>query len=351
MDIHTPLMHSAYKKKIRVAYMLVLVLLASLALLATSVIYTKQVAFDMLWYQTPSTANQQYTNTPFPIGVHPADKSIVEKPGVNTFLQDKLVVNKPQRPADNTGNWMRHIITKLAQLDWYQNLASPTGRILIINPGARKEEVVHNFSKILNWDTEMEMTFQSLVVSIVPAMADGKFYPTQYLVGKDTTPEEVADIITQRFNSEIATRYTADTQRLLPLDDALVIASLLEREAYDFTDMREISGIIWNRLFIDMNLQIDATLQYAKGTNSASTWYPPVRPDDKYIDSPFNTYANKGLPPAPIGSPSAAAVLAALNPIQTNCIFYFHDKNSQFHCSETYKEHVRLLKEYYGQGK
>ena len=351
MDIRTPLAPNVHKKKIRITYTLGLVVLASLALLATSVIYTKQVAFDLLWYQTPSTGNQQYTTPPFPIGVHPADKSIVEKPGVNTFLQGTLAVNRPQRPTDSSNSWMRHIIAKLAQLDWYQNLASPTGRILMINPGARKEEVVQNFSKILNWDTQMAQTFQSLVVSTAPALSDGKFYPTQYLVGKDATPEEVADIITQRFNSEIITRYTADTARLVPLDDALVIASLLEREAYDFMDMREISGIIWNRLFIGMNLQIDATLQYSKGTQSASTWYPPVRPDDKYIDSPFNTYAHKGLPPAPIGSPSAEAVLATLNPIQTNCLFYFHDKESQFHCAETYEEHVRKLKISYGRGK
>ena len=114
--------------------------------------------------------------------------------------------------------------------------------------------------------------------------------------------------------------------------------------------MRMISGIIWNRLFINMNLQIDATLQYAKAETTKS-WWPPVVPKDKYISSKYNTYAHKGLPPGPIASPSIAAVIAALNPKPTDCVFYFHDKRGQFHCSADYKGHVRLLKQYYGQGK
>ena len=137
----------------------------------------------------------------------------------------------------------------------------------------------------------------------------------------------------------------------VPLEDALAIASLLEREAYDFEDMRYISGIIWNRLFADMKLQLDATLQYAKGTKSPSSWWPRVVPADKYIVSPYNTYAHEGLPPTPIANPSIDAIVAALNPRKTNCMFYFHDRQSNFHCAETYEEHVELLKQHYGRGR
>lgn len=94
-----------------------------------------------------------------------------------------------------------------------------------------------------------------------------------------------------------------------------------------------------------MNLQIDATLQYAKG-NQIIGWWPPVFPEDKYIDSPFNTYENSGLPPAPIASPSLASIVAAANPQSTSCIFYFHDSKSNIHCSRTYKEHVAKIKKW-----
>ena len=84
--------------------------------------------------------------------------------------------------------------------------------------------------------------------------------------------------------------------------------------------MRLISGIIHNRLKIGMPLQIDATLQYITG--QSNNWWPVPRSEDKEIDSPFNTYQNKGLPPLPIATPSKDAIRAALNPAKTDCLYY-----------------------------
>ncbi|HMO78075.1 MAG TPA: endolytic transglycosylase MltG [Candidatus Paceibacterota bacterium] len=100
-----------------------------------------------------------------------------------------------------------------------------------------------------------------------------------------------------------------------------------------------------------MPLQLDATLQYARGSKAEENrWWPRVVPRDKFIESPYNTYENAGLPPAPIANPSAEAVLAALNPRITECMFYFHDAKGKFYCTETYEEHVAKLKEIYGRG-
>ena len=136
---------------------------------------------------------------------------------------------------------------------------------------------------------------------------------------------------------------------MVPLSDALTVASLIQREA-NTNDMRIVSGIIWKRLFNNMKLQIDATVQYAKANRAktSSNWWPQVIPGDSSIKSPYNTYLHEGLPPTPIANPSVAAVLAALNPIDTPCLFYFHDKKGQIHCTETYAEHTALLKKYYG---
>jgi UPF0755 protein len=350
MFLHKPVISKHHRHTVRIIYIFVLVVALLLSVISISVIYTKQIAFELLWYEEQQLPSDVYTIAPFPISVYPAEKIITKNTAVQTYLQDTLLYTVP-KPLQKKNGIIAYIIAKLAQHAWYQNLASPTGRILVIRPGARKEEVTQNFAQILHWDKEMQETFQALVVSAAPAMTDGKFFPAHYLVGKDATPEEVATLLTERFNSEVSIRYTPEVDRVVSIEDALIIASLLEKEAYDFTDMQEISGIIWNRLFIGMKLQIDATLQYANGTSNLETWYPQVRPEDKYIDSPFNTYKHKGLPPSPIGSPSTEAILAALNPIPTNCLFYFHDKESKFHCSETYKEHVQLLKQYYGQGK
>ncbi len=353
MHLRTPVFPKKFKTLTRVLYVSFLFLCIVIALTFTGLLYTKQLVFDLLWYTQKQANNDVYVIEPFPISVYPAEKKITEVENLNTqpYFQNKLSDRSILPSFLKNKKIFAQIVDSLSQLHWYQNLASPSSRILIIRPGERKEEVINTFAKILNWDQQMKETFESLVVSAAPPLAEGKFFPDNYLVSKDATPEKVADIIIQNFNSEIAIRYTDDIQKIVPLKEALTIASILEREAYDFTDMREISGIIWNRLFIDMPLQIDATLQYANGTSHSKTWYPKVTPEDKYIESPYNTYRNKDLPPTPIGSPSVEAVLAALNPVPTDCLFYFHDKNSQFHCSKTYKEHVRLLKKYYGQGK
>ncbi len=294
--------------------------------------------------------NSLATPSPFPVGVDPSLELITEHANVDTFLEEDAV--PPSLATWNKNSWFSLALAKLAQLNILQNLASPSGRLLIILPGERREEIAARFGKVLGWTPAEREHFLELVASSAPELTEGKYTPSKYLTARDATPEDVAALVTDRFEKEIASRYTEDIAEIVPLEDALTIASLLEREAYDFTDMRYISGVIWNRLFAGMKLQLDATLQYAKGSKSSQrSWWPRVAPADKYIASAYNTYENEGLPPAPIANPSIDAILAALNPRKTDCMFYFHDADGGFHCTKTYEEHVKLLKEYYGRGK
>lgn len=152
----------------------------------------------------------------------------------------------------------------------------------------------------------------------------------------------------KNFTENVIIRYGTSTEQVVPMEDALKIASIIQRETIGNKDMRLISGILWNRLFSNMRLQVDATLQYVKASKTANgDWWPKVKPSYKYLESPYNTYMHAGLPPTPIASPTVGAILAALNPIETPCLFYFNDKKGEFHCSVTYKEHVNLLKKYY----
>lgn len=285
----------------------------------------------------------------FPVGVHPSEKNITENPVVDGYVQTYLSLN-PNKSRE--ANFLDRFLATIVQFDWYQNLASAVSRILVIYAGERQEEVVENIGKILKWDTTEKERFAALIIETEPLLIEGKFYPGRYVVPVDATPELVAELILARFNEEVLARYGTEVQLVVPLADALTIASLLEREAYDFTDMRYISGIIWNRLFINMPLQLDASLQYVRGSKlTESVWWPKVVPDDKYLESPYNTYENTGLPPGPIANPSVAAVVAALNPRETDCMFYFHDSKGKFYCTNTYEEHVAKLREIYGRGK
>lgn len=286
----------------------------------------------------------------FPVGVDPKQKVITENTDAETYFETYIA---PQETAfiDEHTTWFGRVLGKLALMNWYQNLASLTSRILVIQSGERKEQIADNFGQILKWNTEQKNTFLSLIENNAPELEDGKFYPGSYTVAKNATPEDVAMLVQGRFSDEVLQRYTEHVSSVVPLDQALTIASLLEREAYDFQDMQQISGVIWNRLFSEMRLQIDATLQYAKGSKTKDVWWPKVLPGDKNIASVYNTYKNTGLPPAPIANPSLEAILAALNPKKTDCMYYFHDKHAGFHCSKTYNEHVESLKKYYGSGK
>jgi len=297
-----------------------------------------------------SYATEQATKAeapaPFPVSVDKGAKTIIEIPQVDTFFSDSLA----QAPSSRY-NWWNKIAAFFADDTWYQNLASPVGRIIVIWPGNRKEEVIKHISEVMHW-TETERTeFISLFETDTATLPEGTYFPGHYVTHRYARPHEVQELITSSFEEQVLDRYTKEVAAKVPFNDALIIASLIEREASDFTNMREVSGVIWNRLFIDMPLQLDASLQYIKGSNpEQSKWWPAVVPADKFLDSPFNTYKHAGLPPTPIANPSIEAIIAALNPIQTDCIFYFHTRSGAYHCSPTYEEHVQKLRALYGRG-
>lgn len=325
---------------IRGLYGIILLLCIATTAGISLLLETKQTVFN----KTDNEVSVIDTS-PFPVSVDPKNRTIIETDLMGNHTFETLAQAEAEKET-----WQAKAVAFFFKRDWYQNLASPVSRIIVIWPGERKEEAVKNIGDVLRWNTEQRATFSALIEESEPMMSEGKFYPGEYVAHRGATPEEVALMIKDKFNTDILSRYTPEVEEKVPLQDALIVASLLEREARDFENMREISGVIWNRLFINMPLQLDATLQYARGGTSKN-WWPAVKPADKYVKSPYNTYANPGLPPGPIANPSAAAVLAALNPVSTDCIYYFHDDKRNYHCSVTYEEHVAKLKAMYGQGK
>ncbi|HUQ30404.1 MAG TPA: endolytic transglycosylase MltG [Candidatus Paceibacterota bacterium] len=291
---------------------------------------------------------------PFPVTVDPHHKVIVENDAVNAFLEG---TSSPlQAAAANTGNALtmvfNWIATTLSQTVLYQTIAGANGQLVELSPGMRKEQVASAFGNALGWTATQKQEFLTKRTYSLLPLAEGSFVEGVYVVDRGMSPGAAQALVNDRFSKEVLAHYGTTTAQYVPLEQALTIASLIERETGGPDDMRLISGIIWNRLFTNMNLQIDATLQYAKAARtSTGSWWPKVIPADKSIKSAYNTYAHAGLPPTPIASPSVAAILAALNPKNTSCIFYFHDKQGGFHCSDTYAAHVTALKKYYGRGK
>ena len=313
----------------------------------------------ILTYEAKRTQEHAFSamDAQFPVTVHPVEKSIIEDPQVEAYL------DRPGSPLQAAvGNvWgvladlFAALAVSIADSPWYERLAGAAGstdRLISLSPGMRKEQVAANFANVLHWTLAQKKEFLTPSPYSSLPLIEGSFPPGLYALSKDTTPKMAQALINDRFSKEVLARYGTSTAQIVPLQDALTIASLIEREAGGPEDRRIISGIIWNRLFSGMHLQIDATLQYAKANAlSSGSWWPRLYPADQFRKSPYNTYLHAGLPPAPIANPSIASVLAALNPRKTSCLFYFHDALGGFHCSETYAEHVSLLKKYYGRGK
>jgi UPF0755 protein len=287
----------------------------------------------------------------FPVTVDPVNKTITENPQV-----DALLNTRPTSLSAAAGT-VAYLFTKVAvfisKLSAYRQIAGANTLFITIQPGYREEQVAYLIGNTLGWTAKQRTQFIALADARDKELPDGGFVPGTYFLSV-TDPAGVENLLHDRFQKEILDRYSAAAQKQLPIEDALTVASLIERESGGWDDMRLISGIIWNRTFIGMNLQIDATLQYAKANPTTvaatGTWWQPVYPKDMYIKSPYNTYTHAGLPPGPIANPSVAAVIAALNPKKTDCMFYFHDSHGNFHCSVTYAQHVALLKKYYGRG-
>ena len=235
-------------------------------------------------------------------------------------------------------NWNEALVDISSFLNNFSGafLASVSSRFVHVREGLRKEEVAELFARRFDWTADQKVAFAGAV--------EGKYYPGTYSVPSSQSEDILRELMLHRFDRQIIARYPTSTEQVVKLDVVIKIASLIEREAGGKRDMRIISGVIWNRIFKDMSLDIDATLQYAKGTST--NWWPIVVPEDKKISSPFNTYKHKGLPPTPIASPGLAAIDAALNPLKTNCLFYLHDTHRRIHCSPTYKGHLGNIKRY-----
>ncbi len=233
----------------------------------------------------------------------------------------------------------------LTKLSFYVNLANPYVRIVRVPEGLRKEEIAEVVADKLGWDEKQKNDFINIHLSSNSGNLEGHYFPETYLLGKDETPAEVTATMFEEFDKQTSKIKKPKAKDILNPDTALKVASIIQRESNGKTDMKLISGIIWNRIFSGMKLQIDATLQYAKGSEEAG-WWEEVNSEDKKIPSSYNTYIHTGFPPGPIANPGLAAIEAAYNPQKTDCLFYLHDKNRQIHCSKTYEEHKKNIETY-----
>lgn len=175
---------------------------------------------------------------------------------------------------------------------------------------------------------------------------EGFLFPDTYLIPKDADADMVITMMKNNFNRRVAELGIEPDSASLP--KIIKIASLIEREAKHPEDMKIVSSVIHNRLGLGMKLDIDATIQYALGYQPAEKrwWKRSLTSNDIDLDSPYNTYGNAGLPPTPISNPGLNSIRAALNPIESDYLYYVNDKNGKIRPAKTLKEHNDNIEKY-----
>lgn len=171
---------------------------------------------------------------------------------------------------------------------------------------------------------------------------EGYLYPETYDVYTTASEKDIIERMLLQFDKVFKQEYYDRAKELnLNINEVLTIASIIQGEAVKEDEMDIISSVIYNRLKIGKPLQVDATVQYALAERTDR-----VTTANTKVDSPYNTYQNKGLPPGPICSPGIKAIEAALYPAQTDYI-YFVAKGDGYHAfSSDYDQFLQDKKAY-----
>lgn len=163
----------------------------------------------------------------------------------------------------------------------------------------------------------------------------GFLYPDTYFLDTNMTNIEIIEFFIQNFIQKVNSNITSDmyeTDEISNLYDALILASIIEKEASFNDDKTLISGVFHNRLRYGYVLGADSTINFLTNQTSENL--------NTQIESPYNTYKNLGLPPTPIGNPQIDSIIAAIKPQNTNYFFFFHDEYGNTYYSETDGEHL-----------
>jgi UPF0755 protein len=214
---------------------------------------------------------------------------------------------------------------------------------LTIFPGWRMEEIATVLPEL-----GIDISPQDFIQEVNRRDKEGYLFPDTYQVQRDVSATLLVDTLSQAFEEHFSPQIQEGmSQQGLSLTEGVVLASIVEREAVLEEEMPLIASVFLNRLRIGMALGADPTIQYALGYNKAQgTWWTnPLATEDFSVDSPYNTYQNKGLPPGPICNPSLSA-LQAVAFAESTPYYYFSatcDGSGRHNFSKTYEEHQKNI--------
>ena len=170
---------------------------------------------------------------------------------------------------------------------------------------------------------------------------EGYLFPDTYHFEPGTPVKTLIETMLMNFSTRYARPYQHEiTQSGRDVHSLVTLASLIEREARVPEDRPRIAGVLENRLKRGMKLEVDATVLYALGHHKEKVYFKDLK-----VDSPYNTYRHKGLPPGPIANPGLPALLAATRPEANDFLYYVARPNGSHLFSQTLAEHEAAKRE------
>lgn len=169
---------------------------------------------------------------------------------------------------------------------------------------------------------------------------EGFLFPDTYLIRSGEKPEQIIKKILKNFSRKLPGDFSERARKMgFSPYELLILASLVEKEARKQNEQSVVASVIVNRLRRHMRLQVDATVQYALGNDK----YERLMHSDLKVESPYNTYLHKGLPPTPIANPGLSALRAVMNPAQTKFLYYVARPDGSHIFSTKYEDHVNAI--------
>ena len=169
---------------------------------------------------------------------------------------------------------------------------------------------------------------------------EGYLFPNTYKFAKGTTAKRVVDMMLAEFKEQWIETFDEEASNLgRTQHEIITLASIIEEEAQSKSERPRISSVFHNRLKQGWRLQADPTVLYALGNPERLLTKADLR-----VDSPYNTYMYKGLPPGPIANPGIDSIIAALRPEETSYFYFVAVGDGKHHFSETLSEHNRMIR-------
>lgn len=221
---------------------------------------------------------------------------------------------------------LKEVVRRLSEADYgdvYERITIPEG-----STNEQVAEAIKRSSFVFN-----EEEFNQLSQG-----TEGYLFPDTYNFLPDTDLEKIVATFRDNFDTKIEPLEDDIDSSGRTMDDIIIMASIIEKEATGNIDEKKIvSGILWKRLDEGRLLQVDAPFQYINGI---------VRAEDLREDGPYNTYTRAGLTPTPIGNPGIDSIIAAINPTSTAYYYYLHGKDGQIRYGISYDDHINNINRY-----